>query len=73
MGIIAAAAGTSSEIKVTETLIVSVMMIAGLVGIAVSSLRLPYTVAFVLVGLSLSLFRVFSQLSRPEDHPGDAP
>ncbi len=53
----------SSEIEVTETLVVGVMLVAALVGIAVSRLRLPYTVALVLVGFILSLFGVFQTVS----------
>jgi CPA1 family monovalent cation:H+ antiporter len=61
--IAAEASGTqASEIQVTETLIVGVMLVAALVGIAVSRLRLPYTVALVLVGLVLSLFGVFQSV-----------
>lgn len=60
---LAAAADTTSEIEVTERLIVGVMLVAALVGIAVSRLRLPYTVALVLVGLALSLFGVFTEVS----------
>jgi CPA1 family monovalent cation:H+ antiporter len=60
-------AAESSEIEVTETLIVGVMLIAALVGIAVSRLRLPYTVALVLVGLVLSLIGVFSDIDLTSD------
>jgi CPA1 family monovalent cation:H+ antiporter len=43
------------------------MLVAALVGIAVSRLRLPYTVALVLVGLVLSLFGVFTDVSLTSD------
>ncbi|MEE9415448.1 MAG: sodium:proton antiporter, partial [Acidimicrobiales bacterium] len=56
-------AETASEIEVTETLIVGLMLIAALVGIAVSRLRLPYTVALVLAGLLLGLSGVFSAIN----------
>jgi CPA1 family monovalent cation:H+ antiporter len=60
-------AATNSEIEVTETLIVGVLLVAALVGIAVSRLRLPYTVALVLVGLVLSLFGVFTDINLTSD------
>ncbi len=60
-------AAESSEIEVTETLIVGVLLIAALVGIVVSRLRLPYTVALVLVGLALSLIGVFSDIDLTSD------
>jgi len=60
-------AAQSSEIEVTETLIVGVMLVAALVGIAVSRLRLPYTIALVLVGLALSLFGVFEALDLTDE------
>jgi len=60
-------AAETSEIEVTETLIVGLMLIAALVGIAVSRLRLPYTVALVLVGLVLSFFGVFTDIDLTSD------
>ena len=60
-------AAAESEIQVTETLIVGVMLVASLVGIAVSRLRLPYTVALVIVGLTLSLFGVFTEIDLTSD------
>jgi CPA1 family monovalent cation:H+ antiporter len=60
-------AAESSEIEVTETLVVGVMLVAALVGIAVSRLRLPYTVALVLVGLALSLFGVFQSINLTDE------
>jgi CPA1 family monovalent cation:H+ antiporter len=60
-------AAESSEIEVTETLIVGMMLVAALVGIAVSRLRLPYTVALVLVGLTLSLFGVFQSVDLTDE------
>lgn len=56
-------AEAASEIEVTETLIVGLMLIAALVGIAVSRLRLPYTVALVLAGLLLGLSGVFTAIN----------
>ncbi len=61
------AAEQASEIAVTETLIVGVMLVAALVGIAVSRLRLPYTVALVIVGLVLSLFGVFESIDLTDE------
>ena len=61
------AAESTSEIEVTETLIVGVMLIAALVGIAVSRLRLPYTVALVIVGLALSLVGVFQSIALSDE------
>ncbi len=60
-------AAESSEIEVTETLVVGVLLVAALVGIAVSRLRLPYTVALVLVGLVLSLFGVFQSIGLTDE------
>ncbi len=60
-------AAESSEIEVTETLVVGVLLVAALVGIAVSRLRLPYTVALVLVGLALSLVGVFQSIGLTDE------
>ena len=60
-------AAESSEIAVTETLVVGVLLVAALVGIVVSRLRLPYTVALVLVGLALSLFGVFQSINLTDE------
>jgi len=38
----------------TETLIIELMLVASLVGIVVRRLRVPYTVALVVVGLLLT-------------------
>ncbi len=57
----------ASEIEVTESVIVGLMLIAALVGIAVSRLRLPYTVALVLVGLVLGLAGAFSDIGLTSD------
>ncbi len=60
-------AQASSEIEVTETLIVGLMLVAALVGIAVNRLRLPYTVALVLVGLGLGVAGVFTEINLTSD------
>jgi Na+:H+ antiporter len=68
MGVlIAVAESGSSDIEVTETLIVGLMLVAALVGIAVNRLRLPYTVALVLVGLALGVSGAFSEIDLTSD------
>ena len=62
MGFLAEAAG-SSDIEVTETLIVGLMLVAALVGIAVTRLRVPYTVALVVVGFLLGLANAFTDIT----------
>lgn len=57
--LVAAAESAASDIQITETLIVALMLVAALVGIGVSRLRLPYTVALVLVGLALGVSGTF--------------
>lgn len=52
----------TNGIEVTETLIVGLMLVAALVGIAVNRLRLPYTVALVLVGLGLGISGTFGEI-----------
>ncbi|WP_395152629.1 Na+/H+ antiporter [Ilumatobacter sp.] len=53
----------TNGIEVTETLIVGLMLVAALVGIAVNRLRLPYTVALVLVGLGLGVSGTFGAIN----------
>jgi CPA1 family monovalent cation:H+ antiporter len=60
--LLAAAESAASDIEITETLIVALMLVAALVGIGVSRLRLPYTVALVLVGLALGVSGTFSAI-----------
>jgi CPA1 family monovalent cation:H+ antiporter len=60
MHVLAVEAEGTSGIAVTESLIVGLMLVSALVGIAVSRLRLPYTVALVVVGLLLGLAGVFT-------------
>lgn len=57
----------SSDIEVTETLIVGLMLVAALVGIAVNRLRLPYTVALVIVGLALGIGGAFDEIDLTSD------
>lgn len=57
-----AAATTSSDIQVTETTIVALMLVSALVAVVVSRLRLPYTVALALVGLGLGATGAFGRV-----------
>ncbi len=66
-GILAQAVETSSRIQVTETLVVALMLVAALVAIAVDRLRVPYTVALVLVGLALGIGGAFTEISLTSD------
>ena len=66
LALVSVAAG-SSDIAVTESLIVGLMLVAALVGIAVSRLRVPYTVALVLVGLGLSVSNAFAGVDLTSD------
>ena len=66
-GVLAQAADATSKIQVTETLVVALMLVAALVAIAVDRLRVPYTVALVLVGLALGLAGAFSEISLTSD------
>ncbi len=66
-GVLAQAADATSGIQVTETLVVTLMLVAALVAIAVDRLRIPYTVALVLVGLALGLAGAFSEISLTSD------
>ncbi|MFV2038640.1 MAG: Na+/H+ antiporter [Acidimicrobiales bacterium] len=61
------AAQATSEIQVTESLIVALMLVAALVGIGANRLRLPYTVALVGVGLMLGIAGVFTEISLTSD------
>lgn len=61
------AAQTASEIEVTESVIVGLMLVAALVGIGVNRLQLPYTVALVVVGLMLGIAGAFSEVSLTSD------
>jgi CPA1 family monovalent cation:H+ antiporter len=63
--VLASAAG--SDIEVTETLAVGLMLVAALVGIAVSRIRLPYTVALVVVGLALGFSDAFTEVEITSD------
>jgi len=49
-------------IELTEQAVVALLLVAALVAIAVSRLRLPYTVALTLVGLFLGFGGVFTEL-----------
>ena len=60
--LLAAAESATSDIEVTETLIVGLMLVAALVAIAVNRLRLPYSVALVLVGLALGVSGTFGAI-----------
>lgn len=60
--LLAAAESAASDIEITETLIVALMLVAALVGIGVSRLRVPYTVALVLVGLALGVSGTFNAI-----------
>ena len=66
-GVLAQAADATSGIQVTETLVVTLMLVAALVAIAVNRLRMPYTVALVLVGLALGLGGAFTEISLTSD------
>jgi NhaP-type Na+/H+ or K+/H+ antiporter len=55
------------DIQVTETLVVGLMLVAALVAIAVNRLRLPYTVALVVVGLALGFAGVFTEINLTSD------
>ncbi len=57
----------AATIEVTESLIVGLMLVAALVGIVVSRLRLPYTVALVLVGLGLGVSGAFTEIRLTSD------
>ncbi len=57
----------STGIEVTETLIVALMLVAALVAIAADRLRLPYTVALVLVGLGLGISGAFTTVTLTSD------
>ncbi|MCB9102493.1 MAG: sodium:proton antiporter, partial [Anaerolineales bacterium] len=43
-----------NEFLQTETIIIELLVVASLVAIVIQRIRLPYTVALVLVGLGLS-------------------
>lgn len=58
---------STNNIRVTETVMVSLLLIASLVAIVVSRLRLPYTVALVLVGLAVGLTGGFSGVRLTRD------
>ena len=58
--------GAAGRIDVTETLIVSLLLVASIVAIAASFLRIPYTVALVLAGLVLGLSGAFASVSLSE-------
>ena len=60
-------AAASNGIEVTETLIVALMLVSALVAIAVDRLRLPYTVALVLVGLGLGVSGAFTDVRLTSD------
>ena len=60
-------AAATSDIEVTETLIVALMLVAALVAIAVDKLRLPYTVALVVVGLALGVTGAFTEVDLTSD------
>jgi CPA1 family monovalent cation:H+ antiporter len=64
---IVTASAAGSDIEVTETLVVGLMLVAALVGIAVSRVRLPYTVALVIVGLALGFVDAFPDVSLTSD------
>ncbi len=55
------AAGTT-DIEVAESVIVGLLFVAALVAIAVSRVRVPYTVALVVVGLVLGVSGAFSSV-----------
>ena len=46
-----------NEFLQTETIIIELLVVASLVAIVIQRIRLPYTVALVLVGLGLSFFQ----------------
>ena len=46
-----------NEFLQTETVIIELLVVASLVAIVIQRIRLPYTVALVLVGLGLSFFQ----------------
>jgi CPA1 family monovalent cation:H+ antiporter len=52
----------SNDIEVAESLIVGLMLVAALVAIVVSRVRVPYTIALVVVGLGLGLSGVFDAI-----------
>ena len=62
-----AEAAGSSDIELTETIVVGLMLVAALVGIAVTKLRVPYTVALVIVGFVLGLANAFSEIHLTSD------
>ena len=65
--VLTAATPSGNGIEVTESLIVGLMLVAALVGIAVSRLRLPYTVALVIVGLGLGISNAFAEVNLTSD------
>ncbi|MEO5842883.1 MAG: hypothetical protein ABIQ73_18335 [Acidimicrobiales bacterium] len=60
-------AETSGRVEITETTIVALMVVAAVVAIVARCLRLPYTVALVLVGLVLGASDAFSSVRLTED------
>jgi CPA1 family monovalent cation:H+ antiporter len=50
----------------TETLIIELLLVASLVAIAVRRLRIPYTVALVVVGLVITIQQPFELSLTPE-------
>jgi CPA1 family monovalent cation:H+ antiporter len=66
-GSMLALAEDSNRIEVTETTIVGLLVVASLVAIAARRIRLPYTVALVLVGLALGASNAFSSVHLTEN------
>ena len=62
MGVAAA-----SDIEVSESVIVGLLLVAALVAIAVSRVRVPYTVALVVVGLVLGVSGAFASVDLTSD------
>jgi Na+:H+ antiporter len=57
----------ASDIEVTESVIVGLLLVAALVAIGVSRIRIPYTVALVAVGLVLGVSGAFGAVDLTSD------
>ncbi len=60
-------ATAATDIEVTESVIVGLLFVAALVAIAVTRVRVPYTVALVIVGLVLGVSGAFSSVDLTSD------
>ncbi len=61
--------GASDAEQITSiiTIVITLLLIASLVGLATSRLRVPYTVGLVLIGLALSLLRGENNINIPPE------